>query len=109
VRTRGLLWLIALLAFAFPPLTAVAGAAIHHATVASTDCPDHPPPPDPCPAKGTAEHAAGDCCPMMTGTLALLPDNVAARHETGLHGRALSAGGQLSGLLFTKDPPPPRV
>ena len=45
----------------------------------SVDCPDHAPPPDPCPSEGTAKHAASACCPMMSGAVALL--QCAGRHR----------------------------
>ncbi|MFI4999643.1 MAG: hypothetical protein ACHQK9_07165 [Reyranellales bacterium] len=110
MRARSLLWLIALLAFVCPPTFGVlAGPAAHAATMASADCPDHMPPPKPCPAQGTARHAAGSCCPMMTGAVALLPSVPAAEPRHPAHASIRSTVAGLSGLLFAKDPPPPRA
>ena len=112
MRLRGLLWLIALVALAFPPLSRAATAVAVHgdgAMAAMSDCPDHPPPPDPCPANGTAKHAAGDCCPMMSGAIAVLPEGAAADVRPATHIRVTSIVTRMSGLLFTKDPPPPRA
>ncbi len=109
-RARSFLWLIALAAFVCPPLTgAVASSAVDHMAVAMPDCPDHVPPPDPCPLKDTAKHAAGDCCPMMSGVPALLPEAIPGDTRSPFHSRVLSVGISLTGLLFTQDPPPPRA
>lgn len=109
---RSLLWLIAVVAFAFPPFSGAAASMASHgnaSTAATTDCPDHAPPPDPCPAKGTAKHAAGDCCPMMSGTIALLPDAPTSDKQAAPSGHVAFAGAPLIGFLPTKDPPPPRT
>lgn len=85
-------------------------AAHGDGTMAATpDCPDHAPPPDPCPAKGSAKHAAGDCCPTMSGAIAVLPEVAAADARPVTRTRVTSVVTGLSGLLFTKDPPPPRA
>jgi hypothetical protein len=114
-RALSLVWLIALLAFVVAPMGAV---ALSHAMAPSTekgvhdalvDCPDHAPPPADCPAKGTAKHAAGDCCPPMSGTTAVLPspttETVSSRIEPPLPAHPP----RLRGLTFAQDPPPPRV
>jgi len=110
-RIRSLLWLVVLITFAVSSLGA---ASIAHAALSgertAADCAEHAPPPDPCPAKGSAKHAAGDCCPLMAGALALLPavpagGEMAMAFDALLPWRAPS----LAGRLFTKDPPPPRV
>jgi hypothetical protein len=114
-RTRSLVWLIAVIAFVVPSFgTAVASHAMtpsmtHGAQAASVECPDHAPPPEDCPAEGTAKHAAGQCCPMMSCTFAVLPpasaDGALALHHIWLAAPVRS----LTGLTFTQDPPPPRV
>lgn len=119
---RSLAWLIALIGFLAPSFGA--GAAMHPA--ASTeqgsteqgpmergptiDCPDHAAPPaDPCPDRGTAKHAAGQCCPMMSCVFAVLPP-AAAEDASPSVGQPLRAPVHtLVGLIFTQDPPPPRV
>jgi hypothetical protein len=107
---RGLAWLIALVALACPPLSgAHAGLAIHHTAAATADCPDHVPPPQPCPAQGTAKHAAGACCAMMAGMLAVLPGPAILQTLPPSVGRSMAVYADLTGLLFTKDPPPPRA
>lgn len=107
-RLRLLVWLIALLALIAPP-----GASSHVMAPASqafsVDCPDHAPPPDPCPSEDTAKHAASVCCPLMSGVVALLPPlpviemPVLFDVQLPLHARS------LVGRVSTKDPPPPRV
>lgn len=112
MRLRSLFWLIVLLAFVVPPILAgKAAAAMHdHTAMASmAHCPDHAPPPAPCPAKGTAKHAAGECCPMMSGAMAVLPVTVVAASPARLHVYLPAVSVTLSGLLFTTDPPPPRT
>ena len=109
-RLRALLWLMALLAFVLPMLgTASAGHARVGAKQAAADCPEHAPPPDPCPAKGTAKHAAGDCCPVMSSTLALLPPAMDGEMAVSFSAPVPPPVRSLAGHVFTKDPPPPRV
>ena len=109
-RLRALFWLVALFAFALPMLgTAPAGHARVGAEQAAADCPEHAPPPDPCPAKGTAKHAAGECCPLMSSTLALLPLSVDGETAASYSAPVPSPVRSLAGYVFTKDPPPPRV
>lgn len=126
-RLRSLAWLIALIAFLAPSFGA--GAAMHPAASMeqglmeqglmeqgpmerdpTVDCPDHAAPPaDPCPDRGTAKHAAGQCCPMMSCVFAVLPP-AAAEDASPSVGQPLRAPVHiLVGLIFTQDPPPPRV
>jgi hypothetical protein len=107
-RLRLLVWLIALMALIAPPgMTIHAMAAVSQ--MSSVDCPDHAPPPDPCPSEGTARHAASACCPLMSGAVALLPPptdiETPVLFDVHLSLRVRS----LVGRIFTKDPPPPRV
>jgi hypothetical protein len=107
-RLRLLVWLVALMALIAPPgMTFHAMAAAPQA--ASVDCPDHAPPPDPCPGEGTAKHAASTCCPLMSGAVALLPALTGIETPILLDVPMLLRVRSLVGLLFTKDPPPPRV
>jgi hypothetical protein len=109
-RLRALAWLIALIAFVVPSLgTATAGHAMPPAQAASADCPEHAPPPEDCPAQGTAKHAAGQCCPFMTGVVAVMPPAAMAEATPSFSSAVAAAERSLAGLLFTKDPPPPRV
>jgi hypothetical protein len=114
-RARSLVWLIALVAFVVPSFgTAAASHAMtpsmaHGAQVASSECPDHAPPPEDCPAEGTAKHAAGQCCPMMSCTFAVLPPMTADNRPAPLRAWLATPARDLTGLTFTQDPPPPRV
>lgn len=110
VRVRSFLWLLALVAFAVSSLgTASLGhAAVSADQTAMSDCPDHAPPPD-CPSQGTAKHAAGKCCPLMAGVVALLPPVAPAEALVPYHARPATIARNLIGLTFTQDPPPPRV
>jgi hypothetical protein len=110
VRVRSFLWLMALIAFA---MSSFGSVSIGHAAVpaeqtAMADCPDHAPPPD-CPSHGTAKHAAGQCCPLMAGVVALLPSAATAAATLSYHLRPATISHDLTGLTFTQDPPPPRV
>jgi hypothetical protein len=111
LRLRSFLWLMALVAFAMPTFgTASDGhARAIAAHAASTDCPNHAPPPDPCPSKDTAKHAAGECCPLMSSTLALLPLALDGDVKGPFHAPATKPVRSLAGQVFVKDPPPPRV
>ena len=114
-RTRSLVWLIALVAFVVPSFGAAAAShamapsMTHGAQVASVDCPDHALPPEDCPSLGTAKHAAGQCCPMMSCTLAVPPLSVVEGALSSLGQPPLAPVRSLAGLTFTQDPPPPRV
>jgi hypothetical protein len=109
IRLRVFAWLIALVAFIASPFGAMSLA--HSALPADqvvADCPDHAPPPD-CPAEGTAKHAAGECCPLMAGVVAVLPPVVLAEAPASFHARPTAPASSLAGLAYTQDPPPPRV
>src|SRR5258708_19788508 len=73
MRFRILVWLIALCAFLAPPAIAPTAAMQSSSHAMMSDCPDHAPPPAPCPDKDTAKHAAGLCCPFMAMAVAVLP------------------------------------
>ncbi len=60
------------------------------------------------PGEGTAKHAASDCCPLMSGAVALLPP-AALEDASSVRRPAGASAASLAGRLFTKDPPPPRV
>lgn len=109
-RFRSIAWLIALIAFLTAPFgpASMAYAAQPIKQAALLDCPDHAPPPD-CPAQGTAKHAAGKCCPLMAGVVALLPAGAFAQTEAPAHARPRTIAPNLTGLAYTQDPPPPRV
>lgn len=109
-RARTLVWLIAVIAFAVPSFgTVMAGHAMAPpGQMASIDCPDHAPPPD-CPAQGTAKHAAGECCPSMSGAVALLLPGAVAEVPARSHARATAAVANLTSLFLAHEPPPPRV
>lgn len=110
LRARSLIWLIAVIAFAVPSLGTV--GAVHAMApagqAASVDCPDHAPPPD-CPEHGTAKHAAGECCPLMSGTVALLLPGATAEAPVRAHTRVTAAVATLASLFLAQEPPPPRV
>jgi len=107
-RIRLLAWMTALVALLVPPsLTVHAMAPVGQAV--SLDCPDHAPPPEPCPAKGTAKHAAGDCCAQMSGTVALLPSAAALDAPILFSSAAPARARSLAGRTYSRDPPPPRV
>ena len=107
-RIRLFVWLLTLMALIAPP--GLGAHAMAPATqTSSVECPDHAPPPDPCPSEGTARHAASACCPLMMGAVALLPVPVGAETPTMLDIPVPAPAHSLVGRLFTKDPPPPRV
>jgi hypothetical protein len=108
MRLRSLLWLVAVAAFLVPSV--VGPAAAHHrmSSPVMSDC-GHEMPPPPCPEKGTAKHAAGLCCPFMSGTVALLPPADAAGSRSLPAAFLPLAVPHLTGLSPHKDPPPPRV
>jgi hypothetical protein len=113
-RARTFLWLIAVIALAVPSFGTVgAGHAMASpmeigAQAASVDCPDHAPPPD-CPAQGTAKHAAGECCPLMSGAVAVLLPGAIAEAPARFHTRVIAAAANLTSLFLAQEPPPPRV
>ena len=112
---RTLVWLIALAIFVVPSFGAAAASHAmtqpmeQGAQAASVDCPDHVPPPKPCPEQGTAKHAASQCCPLMSGSVALLPSTDIEPASSRVEPRRLALAHRLDGLTFTQDPPPPRV
>ncbi|MBI2735536.1 MAG: hypothetical protein HYX38_03160 [Rhodospirillales bacterium] len=110
VRARSLLWLVALVAFAMSSFGSVSigHAAASAEQTAMADCPDHAPPPD-CPSQDTGKHAAGQCCPLMAGVVALLPPAATAAAAVPYHARPATIARDLTGLTSTQDPPPPRV
>jgi hypothetical protein len=109
MRVRGLVWLIALCAFLLPPAFAPTTAMASSDHVSISDCPYHAPPPQPCPDKGTARHAAGTCCPLMAAMVALMPSAPEYTERQVQYDYMPSVATEQPGLLFTKDPPPPRV
>jgi hypothetical protein len=114
-RARTLVWLIALAVFVVPSFGATTAShamtpdVVVEAQAALVDCPDHAPPPKPCPEQGTAKHAASQCCPLMSGSVALLPSTDAEQASSFVEPRLLALALRLDGLTFTQDPPPPRV
>lgn len=107
IRLRLLVWLVALLSLAVPPVMA-GHARASTAEAAMVDCPDHAPPP-PCPDEGTAKHAASACCPLMGGAVAVLLPEASMAARPPAESRAAMTVLTLAGRLFTKDPPPPRA
>jgi hypothetical protein len=104
---RLLVWIVTLVALMAPPgMTVHAMAPAPQA--ASADCPDHMPP-DPCPDHGTARHAAGDCCSLMSCAPALLPAPVGVDGPVSFHPPASGRTPARAGRIVTKDPPPPRA
>jgi hypothetical protein len=111
VRLRFLLWLVALVGFVVPSLgtVSIAQASSSVEQTAMADCPDHAPPPAPCPDRDSAKHAAGTCCPLMAGALALLSPAAVVEISFASAAPAARSAHSLAGRTFTKDPPPPRV
>ena len=112
---RALVWLVVVAAFLMPPVMPPVMAQSAHALPMqagklAVHCPDHIPPPAPCPDRDSAKHAAGTCCSLMAAVVALLPEAVAATRSTMLASeRAAAVVASLTGISHTKDPPPPRV
>ena len=106
VPTRLLVWMVALMALLMPP-----GMAVHamapSGQAASLDCPGHAPPP--CPDHDTAKHAAGDCCPLMAGAVALLPAALVVGEAVSSSALVRIHAPSLTGRIVTQEPPPPRV
>jgi hypothetical protein len=110
IRLRSFLWLVALLGFVASSFGAASMVhAVQAPQAAVVDCPGHAPPPDPCPARGTAKHLAGDCCPLMSSTLALLPATADGETAVSFSAPVAPPVRHLAGHFYTKDPPPPRV
>jgi hypothetical protein len=108
-RLRLLVWLVALMALIAPPGMSAHAMAAAASQASSVDCPDHAPPPDPCPSEGTAKHAASACCPLMSGTVAVLIAPAAIETPVFIDAPMSTSARSLVGCVFTKDPPPPRV
>jgi hypothetical protein len=108
-RLRILVWLIALVALVAPPGMTLHALAAPAAGAVAVDCHDHAPPPDPCPDDGSAKHAASTCCPLMAGAVALLSSMTAVEVPFAFDAHLMPRVRSLSGLIPTKDPPPPRV
>lgn len=114
-RLRSFLWLLALGALVFPSL-GIAVAPSHASSpghgappagqMASMDC-EHVPPPD-CPAEGTAKHAAGTCCPLMSASVAILLPAMASELSPRAFVHVLAGVIRLTGRFSAQDPPPPR-
>jgi hypothetical protein len=108
VPARLLVWMITVVALLLPP-----GMTIHAMApagqAASVDCPGHAPPPDPCPDHDTAKHAAGACCPLMAGAVALLPATIAGGEAASSSAFVRIHARRLSGRVVKQEPPPPRV
>lgn len=119
-RLRSFLWLLALGALVFPSF-GIAVAPSHassshasspaHATslvahAASMDC-EHAPPPD-CPSEGTARHAAGTCCPLMSASVAIVLPAIPADAPPTVFVRIRADAAHLTGRMSAQEPPPPR-
>jgi hypothetical protein len=109
MRFRILVWLIALCAFLAPPAVAPTAAMQSGSHAMMSDCPDHAPPPAPCPDKDTAKHAAGLCCPFMAMVIALLPASATSANAAHFADNVPPVSRDLTGLSPHQDPPPPRV
>jgi hypothetical protein len=109
------LWLTTLATLVFPAaMMARHAVAAHgqsaHAPQEAGAMPDcHDPAPPPCPDEGTAKHAAATCCPIMSGTVAVMPDEQPTGGRVEIAGAMPSRPTPLSGLTYCKDPPPPRA
>ena len=105
---RRLLWLIALTALLLPSAFGPAVAFDRMSHPVMRDC-GHETPPPLCPEKGTANHAAGLCCPLMSGVVALLPPATPTDARRLQAPIAPTAAQHLTGLFPNEEPPPPRV
>lgn len=111
IRLCVLFRLMALFAFVVSTLgaTSTGYARVADERAVGSNCPDHAPPPAPCPAKDTAKHAAGDCCALMASVLAVLPLVADGDLIGSLRAPVTKPVRSLAGHVSTKDPPPPRV
>jgi hypothetical protein len=107
MRARLLVWMIAAIALLAPPGMTVQAMA-PPGEAASVDCTHHAPP-DPCPDHDTSRHAAGVCCPLMSGAVALLPAAITTGETASSQPLPQVRLPNLVGRVFTQDPPPPRV
>jgi hypothetical protein len=108
IPARLVVWMIAVMALLAPP-GMVAHAMAPAGRAAMVDCPGHAPPPEPCPDHDTAKHAAGACCPMMSGAVALLPTTAATGEVASTQAVPQVRSRDLIGRVFAQDPPPPRA
>lgn len=109
-QLRLVVWLMALMAFAWPiGLLHTTKAEVSANEAAMSDCRYHAPPPQPCPDENTAKQAAGTCCPLMAAMVALIPSAPEYAERQFRYDYSPSGATGQPGLLFTKDPPPPRV
>jgi hypothetical protein len=108
IRVRLLVWLITLVALIAPPGLVVHAAAAPSSGTAAVDCPDHTPPPAPCPDEGTASHAARTCCPLMASAVALLAPTPDLASPLATAPPAAPRARSLAGRILATDPPPPR-
>jgi hypothetical protein len=108
MQVRSLLWLFAVVALLVPSFVGPAAALDRMDRPTMSDC-DHDASPPPCPDKGTAKHAAGLCCPLMSCALALLPPAAPAAKGRLSAPFISTTAAHLIGLSLHKDPPPPRV
>jgi hypothetical protein len=100
--------MIAALALLVPPGPTVhAMAPAGHA--ATVDCPGHAPPTHPCPDHDTAKHAAGACCPLMSGAIGLLPPSAVNGEAASTQAVPQVRSPDLIGRVVAQDPPPPRA
>ncbi|WP_421996783.1 hypothetical protein [Reyranella sp.] len=106
-RLRLLVWLVALVALMAPPGLAVHALAAPEGE-AVEGCPDHAPPPDPCP-EGADKHASGTCCPLMAGALALMAPSAGLDAPPAADAPEAPPAASLTSRMSAKDPPPPRV
>jgi len=106
-RLRLLVWLLAVMALVAPPAMSSAAMA-WPAEPMAFDCADHPPA-DACPTEDSAKHAAGTCCPTMSGVEAVLATTADVAVAPARATPAMAAGPSLVGRPIKKEPPPPRV
>ncbi|UYN94526.1 MAG: hypothetical protein KIT25_21235 [Enhydrobacter sp.] len=92
---RILVWLAAAVTLVAPPVVVHAAPPMQHADM---DCSD----------MGDAKHTTGACCPTVVIGYAVMP-HIAADMPVQVVDRLAGRSSSLDGLLFTRDPPPPRV
>ena len=111
IRRAFLVWLIAVVALLVRRRAMAAHAmAVRRARLRRSIVPTMRRRPIPVRTKDTAKHAAGECCPLMSGAVALLPATMASGvTAASSHAPPRVRSPSLIGLLFTQDPPPPRV
>ena len=108
IGARLLVWMIATVALLVPPgMTVHAMAPAGRA--AMVDCPGHAPPTDPCPDHDKAKHAAGACCSLMSGAIALLPASAVNGEAASTRAVPQFRSPDLIGRIVAQEPPPPRT